>query len=71
MKFADMKITRKESDTLDQCYSALDAQEAAEIEQEAFELATEHLFSPQAAAMLLPLLVRIIVRNIRERGGED
>jgi hypothetical protein len=55
MKFADMKITRKESDTLDQCYSALDAQEAAEIEQEAFELATEHLFSPQAAAMLLPL----------------
>jgi hypothetical protein len=69
MKFADMKITENESETLDQCYAALDPLEAAEIEQEAFELAAEEIFSVEAAAILVPLLVKIIVRNIQERGG--
>jgi len=71
MKFADMKITEKESDTLDQCYSALDPLETAEIEERAFGLAAEEVFDAEAAAILLPLLVRIIVRSIRERGGAE
>jgi len=68
--FGDMRITQREQETLEQCYSSLDELQATEVEQEAFELATEQLFSPQAAAMLLELLVKIVVRNVRERGGE-
>jgi len=70
MTFGDMKITPEESEALDWCYSSLDPRKAAEIEQQAFELATEEVFDVEAAATLLPLLVRIIVKNIRQRAGD-
>jgi len=70
MTFGDMRITQREQATLDACYSALDAQQAAEIEEQAFEIAAEEILDVKAAALLLPLLVKIIVRNVRERGGE-
>ncbi len=70
MDLHKMELSVEEQETLEWCYAALTDEQAAEIEEEAMAFAAAEIYAPEAAEKLLPLLVEIIVRNAREKGGE-
>jgi hypothetical protein len=61
----EMKITPEEQEQLDWCYTALTEEQIAECEEEAAEIAGAELHQQEAAELLVKLLERMIVRNVR------
>lgn len=67
-KFA---TTPEEQKQLDWCYLALTEEQIAACQEEAEELAGAELHQDEAAARLIPLLAKIITRNVRaEKDGD-
>jgi hypothetical protein len=59
------ELTADEAEQLDWCYASLSEEQAAEIEEEAIEIAAAEINAPEAAKKLLPLLVKLMIRTAR------
>jgi hypothetical protein len=68
MNFDNLKTTAKEDAILRWCYDNLTDEQAADVEEEAIEIATTEVNAPEAAEDLLRTLVEVIVRNAQEQG---
>jgi hypothetical protein len=64
-----MTITTEEAETLERCYAVLDAEEIEECHQEAAEIVAEQFSKEEATELLVPVLAKIMVRNLRAVHG--
>ncbi len=69
MNHRKLKTTLEENELLEWCYSNLTTEQAADVEQQAWEVASAEITGPVAAEKLLEVLVKIIVRDAHEQGS--
>ena len=65
MNLEHMNLTPEEQTTFDWCCSALNEEQIADCHDEAAELAGAELHEQQAADLLVPLLKKIMIGNVR------
>ena len=63
----NLTMTDEEKQQLAWCYAYLEDSQAAEIEREALEFAMKQINAPEAAEILLELLVNVLIRNAKEQ----
>ena len=65
MNFSELEPTVEEAGILERCYSVLDEDVVAECHNAALEIANAELCEQDAVELLVPMLAKIIVRNVR------
>jgi hypothetical protein len=59
--------TAKEQEVLDWCYRVLDEDQIRECHEQALEMAEPAMYEDEAADLLIPLLVKIMIRHAKQK----
>jgi hypothetical protein len=70
MTRSELKTTAEEDEQLSLCYLVLTEEQVADCFEEAEEMAGITLNESRAGELLVTLLTEIVIRNVREEGGE-